>query len=228
MKYIDIGTFAVALATLYLGLQTRKQNKNYHNSERLKLKPYCIFLPQDTYITQAAKNLYMKVYPCTDGATNELSAHEFVIVVMGKIKNHGAYPARNIELGILIDSGKIKNKNIELRNLTQVPVCQLLSGGESADVICQFFLTSKEPVTDPQDILNLNRNITNIEMLYCDVIGDNYMTRKNFYTIFSSDIKNNVLPDEFFTVSKCKKDDGILTSKLKCIANYFNIRNGPP
>jgi hypothetical protein len=226
MKYIDIGTFAVALATLYLGSQTRKQNKNYHNSERLKLKPYCILLPQDTYITQALQNLYMKVYPCTDGATNELSAHEFFIVVIGKIKNHGAYPARNIELSILIDSGKIKNPSIELRNLTQMPVCQLLSGGESVDIICQFLLTSKEPVTDHQAILKLNRNITNIELLYCDVIGDNYMTRKNFYTVFSSDTKNNVLPDEFFTVSKCKRDDGVLVSKLKYIAKFLNIRNG--
>lgn len=105
MNYVALTTLFVALATFYLGLQTRKQNANYRNSERLNIKPYCRIIPSSdsARYNEDQHDRFCQVSTVVDDiAAGNPSRHQFLITLCASLKNYGSYPARNVEIGIVL------------------------------------------------------------------------------------------------------------------------------
>ena len=197
MHYVALTTLGVALATFYLGLQTRKQNANYRNSERLTIKPYCRIVPSTDSAMQV-HDRYCQISAVDDETTGELSGRHFFITLSGSLKNYGSYPAKNVEIGIELCGPPYTEVQLQPLFLSRMPACQLLGAGESLLINAPFPVISEQSILDVLSLKRLKYFITAIELYYEDVLGHKYSFRKNFYPKVSSNPSESLLPEEFF------------------------------
>ncbi len=200
MNYVAWTTLFVAMTTFYLGLQTRKQNANYRNSERLNIKPYCRIMPSSDSARHSVDqhDRYCQISTVADIAAGIPSRHQFLITLCASLKNYGSYPARNVEIGIVLCGTPYTVVQLKPLFLSKMPACQLLGAGESISINASFPVVSGRPIIDKISFDRLKYYITAIEVYYEDVLGEKYLFRKNFYPQVSSNPSGSLLSEEFF------------------------------
>jgi hypothetical protein len=231
MHYVALTTLGVALATFYLGLQTRKQNANYRNSEKLNIKPYCRILPNTDSAMQNMHDRYCHISAVVDETTGETSRHHFLITLIGSLKNYGSFPAKNVEIGIELCGTPYTEVRLKPLFLSRMPACQLLGAGETIPINAPFPVISERSILDTLSLNRLKYLITAIELYYEDVHGHKYSFRKNIYSKVSSNPSESLLPEEFFDLGnpestvfvRLRASIGKICGSIKKVSEVRNV-----